>query len=421
LDTLHLQVGCATLPITPPLGLDMMGFVNRTVPGSNYGQPMEVNACVVQSGNQFVTIVAVDMALCPLSVATHIREKISAALQCPRHAVLLNMNHSHALPGFICDYKLGGAFDDYTAEERMFADYVEAMIVSATQLAKNRFACHPVIVGRDVPEYSSDFIGVVRTKVSQLLGGECLFLQGAAGNILPLEAFHESKGKEVAFGHLVALKAVEAILQPIYPEVSIVKKEFGSVTPISLYRKQMDKKATSQVQVSSIEKLVHFPLQNLPSKEELLAEIECREMEISDLKQQSSSRFLTNPIQYHLDWAKTMLKKIEDGTYSNEVIAPLQAIRIGDLGICAAPGEIFNEIGLAVKSKSDAKLTLYAGYSNGLMGYFATAEEYPYQGYEPYVSHRGFSQPAAFDPSCEKLLIDEGTSLMNQLFLEPSM
>lgn len=473
----QLYVGTATVPILPPLGIDMMGFVNRSTAGLGYGQPMEVQALIAQSGNRRVALLAVDMALCPLATANQIREKIATALDCPRHAVLLNINHSHSLPGFMGDYKLGGACDGYTQEEITFADHVEAMMISAAVKAANKleeavqvcgsmqvegisvnrrertadgrtilgwnpdgvcdrsvqavcfkrkdesvittivnFACHPVILGRDIPEYSSDYIGAIRTSVKQLIGGECMFLQGAAGNILPLEAFLEKKGKEVEFGKLVAMKAVEAIFYPIYPEIVIQKHDFGSVTPISLYRKYMHINQAEQAIVDSIEELVHFPLQELPTQEQLLAEIHRRELEMSQLKEQSASRSLTNPIQYHIDWAKTMLRKIADGTYSNVVVAPLQAIRIGGIGICAAPGEIFNEIGLAVKARSQAKMTMYAGYSNGLLGYFATADEYPHRGYEPYVSHRGFSQPAPFDPSCEQLLVDKGSALVNRLF-----
>jgi neutral ceramidase len=477
LDEQRLYIGTATIPIPPPLGIDMMGFVNRSVAGLGYDQPMEVQALIAQSGSHRVALLAVDMALCPVAIAVQIREKIAIALDCPRHAVLLNINHSHALPGFIGDYKLGGACDSYTQEELRFADDVEAMMISAARQAANHmeeavqvcgsmqvegisvnrrertadgrtilgwnpdgvcdrsvqavwfkrkdesvittivnFACHPVILGRDIPEYSSDYIGAIRTAVKQLIGGECMFLQGAAGNILPLEAFLEYKGKEVEFGKLVAMKAVEAIFHPIYPETVIHKHAFGSVTPISMYRKHLQINQGEQAIVDSIEELIHFPLQELLTQAQLLAEIERREQELSQLKAQSASRALTNPIQYHIYWARTMLRKIAEGTYTDVVVAPLQAIRIGGIGICAAPGEIFNEIGIAVKERSQAKMTLYAGYSNGLLGYFATAEEYPHRGYEPYVSHRGFSQPAPFDPQCEQLLIDKGSELINRLF-----
>jgi hypothetical protein len=46
-------------------------------------------------------------------------------------------------------------------------------------------------------------------------------LQGAAGNILPLEAFLETKGKEVEFGEKVGLQTVQSLKDPIEPEETI--------------------------------------------------------------------------------------------------------------------------------------------------------------------------------------------------------
>ena len=43
-------------------------------------------------------------------------------------------------------------------------------------------------------------------------------------------------------------------------------------------------------------------------------------------------------------------------------------------------------------------MTIFAGYSQGVLGYVATPDEYPHGGYEPAVSHRGYGQPAPFSP-----------------------
>ncbi len=71
---------------------------------------------------------------------------------------------------------------------------------------------------------------------------------------------------------------------------------------------------------------------------------------------------------------------------------------------------------MAVKDKSPAKMTFYCGYSNGVVGYFSTAAEYPYGGYEPAISHRGYGLPSPYSPECEKLLVDKGIQLIEQLF-----
>src|SRR5205823_5558437 len=68
--------------------------------------------------------------------------------------------------------------------------------------------------------------------------------------------------------------------------------------------------------------------------------------------------------------------------------APVQALRIGDVGIVGWPGETFTELGLELKARSPAPTTLALGYTNDLVGYLPTAEEYPYGGYEPSLSQR---------------------------------
>jgi hypothetical protein len=60
----------------------------------------------------------------------------------------------------------------------------------------------------------------------------------------------------------------------------------------------------------------------------------------------------------------------------------VQVLRVGDLALCAHAAESFHGIGLAVKARSPAPLTLYAGYANGMIGYLPTREEVPRGGYE---------------------------------------
>ena len=47
------------------------------------------------------------------------------------------------------------------------------------------FQCHPVVLGPENLDISADYPGVMKGLVEEALGGECLFLQGAAGDINP--------------------------------------------------------------------------------------------------------------------------------------------------------------------------------------------------------------------------------------------
>ncbi len=63
----------------------------------------------------------------------------------------------------------------------------------------------------------------------------------------------------------------------------------------------------------------------------------------------------------------------------------LQAIRIGGLAVCGIPFETFAEIGLNLKAKSPAPLTMVIGLANGRHGYLPTPEQHQLGGYETWL------------------------------------
>ena len=63
----------------------------------------------------------------------------------------------------------------------------------------------------------------------------------------------------------------------------------------------------------------------------------------------------------------------------------LQTFRIGDLGICAIPFEVFVEIGLELKQKSPFDQTFAISHANGSNGYLPTAKQHELGGYETWL------------------------------------
>ena len=64
---------------------------------------------------------------------------------------------------------------------------------------------------------------------------------------------------------------------------------------------------------------------------------------------------------------------------------PLQALRIGDLAVCAIPFEAFVEIGLEIKRRSPFPCTMVIGIANDKQGYLPTPEQYELGGYETWL------------------------------------
>ena len=68
-----------------------------------------------------------------------------------------------------------------------------------------------------------------------------------------------------------------------------------------------------------------------------------------------------------------------------EVTIPLQALRIGNVGISAIPFEVFTEIGLELKDKSPLEQTFTIELANGSYGYLPTPEQHKLGGYETWL------------------------------------
>ncbi len=68
-----------------------------------------------------------------------------------------------------------------------------------------------------------------------------------------------------------------------------------------------------------------------------------------------------------------------------EVSVSLQAFRIGDLGICAIPFEVFVEIGLELKAASPFEQTFVISHANGSYGYLPTVKHHEFGGYETWL------------------------------------
>jgi len=63
----------------------------------------------------------------------------------------------------------------------------------------------------------------------------------------------------------------------------------------------------------------------------------------------------------------------------------VQAIRIGDLAVCAIPFETFVETGLDLKKRSPFPQTMVVGLANGRHGYLPTTEQHRLGGYETWL------------------------------------
>ncbi len=88
----------------------------------------------------------------------------------------------------------------------------------------------------------------------------------------------------------------------------------------------------------------------------------------------------------------------------------VQAVRVGDLAICALPFEVFAEIGLELKDKSPAADTFVVSLANGGYGYLPTPEQHQFGGYETWLTTNQVQKDAS------SILVRNLLEMLSELF-----
>jgi hypothetical protein len=106
------------------------------------------------------------------------------------------------------------------------------------------------------------------------------------------------------------------------------------------------------------------------------------------------------------DWAEAVCRAHARGSLKPYAEVVVQAMRLGDGVFLALPGEVFLEIGLAIKQRAGVENLFVAAYANNCeIGYIPTAAAFSEGGYEVDVApyYYGLFQ---LSPDCEKILVD---------------
>ena len=99
--------------------------------------------------------------------------------------------------------------------------------------------------------------------------------------------------------------------------------------------------------------------------------------------------------------------------YPDTVPATVQALRIGPLGIAAAPCEVFVEIGLNIKAKAVLKPAFTIELANGYNGYLPTAAHHELGGYETWRARSSYLEVGAAE-KIESAALDLLTQLQSR-------
>ena len=206
-------------------------------------------------------------------------------------------------------------------------------------------------------DLSADFIGVLRDRAEEDLGVRFLYLQGGAGNVNPHSRI---KGESRVSDYKdVGAALCEHLKQGLK---GMTERPLGKI----------------RVLTASIDGVV-----NHPTKEKLAI---CKEVfdrydagDTEGAEALAKENGMTGAIE-----ARAM--------YRNDKLPPtrkigLQCCAIGDVGLTAAPFEMFCQTEKVLREASPFDFTISCGYSNTSHGYMPAAESFPNKGYEVFQCH----------------------------------
>lgn len=367
----ELRVGVAKADVTPPPGVRMYGYGARgTNVSAGMHDPLFAKVVVLSDGERTVAWVTMDLGYADSPLTRDVRAAVRSDLGFDD--VFLTASHTHSGPSFVDDFpnaadpwvealrrKVAGAVvDAHKALEpaRLGVGWGDVNLGhnrrrvradgSVEMLWENRpgiptspvdrsvavvafdtptgepiatlinMAIHPVVLGPENLDYSADYPGALMEIVEREIGGQAMFLQGAAGDINPF--WDKTPLDEGAY------EQMQRMGETIGREVLRVRRslDLTKVESIAI--------GVDQVHIGS-------------------------RWDLDDPAIRAGVR-------------RDYLERFE-----REGEAEVTTLMIGaDLALASFPGEFFVEHGLRLKKESVVANTLFVGYSNGHLGYFPT-------------------------------------------------
>ena len=230
------------------------------------------------------------------------------------------------------------------------------------------FTCHPTTVQVN-PLVSADYPGVAAKAVEDNSEGcrECLFIQGTCGDINPIGG-----------SNVPDFEAVESNGDALGRETVRVLDEIARLEPSS--------EEPLRVSVRDVE----FPRRDLPGPSPLSEHIQDALASAYDSlrrlgEAESRDRVdeLAEAAMQSVVASRVMTERLSEIAKGHDPIgSTVHVLRLGELAIVGIPGEPFSRLGMAIKSRSPAGLTICAGYTNDFVGYLSDSESFAEGGYE---------------------------------------
>ena len=429
-----IRAGFAEKVITPPIPTYLAGYFHERI-GESVRDDLYAKAAVFEAGGQRVALVVCDLVHVTAEIVKPAKDIIAERVGIPPESVMISATHTHTGPEILergrspvdstyvatlaptiaaaVEKAAGQMFEaqlrpntgseeglsfnrllrmrdgsdqfGWGGDPREVAGVAgpidpEMVVLGVYEQASNlrgvvtNFALHVDVIGGGTADFvSADWPGELAQTIRTLYGEEVvtLFLQGTCGDIN--HCIHHDTELPTA----LAPKAVQ------------LGRALGAVAV----------NAVEKAEPSHDESLASFlQILDIPYYQ---VDDDLREA-VAQLKEKGPTD----------DFERFLVEKVDVWPYNGQTAqVPVQAMRIGPLGIGVVPGEIFVHWGLTIKHWSPAPYTMVVELANDTFGYIPTIEQAQRGGYGamPILSRH-------LEASAGRIISDEVMRMMNQLW-----
>ena len=454
-----LLIGNSKADITPPVGIAHANWgssVHQVAEGID--MPLYCNVLYIESEASGNKVIILDLDLCIIDdeIDQMIREAVLSVINIPSENIRISVSHTHAGPPYGRSDSTGGGWltegvDLIVPYFESFPEKISDAIKKATGSLKrcnisygigrsdiniNRrpadengnlftgrnwdgivdhsvdvigfddengnvvstivgYACHPTILGPDNRLISPDYPGHMRKTVEDIVGGSCIFLQGAAGNQGPIHGFVGEVEVARKAGKILGLEAskVRMSLDPFERKEELIEIVQAGAD-LGMYEDVAVSEPSDDLIINNT--YVDLPTLNFPSYEE------ASEIYDNAIEELNKARRLGNKddIKKMVSTVKrtNFTRKLTEISKGGKVNIWIQTIKVGDIIFQGLPLEPFMEFSHKIKSLNPDKKIFWSGYTNGWLGYLPTAKAYEEGGYE--------TRNTPLSPESEELILD---------------
>ena len=419
----QFRAGAFAIDITPtklPVIVNG-GFLPRTI--GEALDPLHARCLVLDDGTERIALIVVDSCKVPLALADEIKRLIENETQIRRDRIMISATHTHSAPSLV--YTLGTPPDaDYTAW--LPQKIVEGVVAAVKNLApakvgwavgddRNNVYCRRFLM-KEGTATTNPFGGKVNDR-AQMNPGHAnpnkIVRTGPVDTAVTILSFVSSDGKPIAvfanysthyagvpgsvlsadyfaiFAQRIKEKIAEKIGAENVPDsfVGIMSNgTSGDANCIDFLNPQrkFDYKSvgeeTAQAAMDVWQNIQYFDWVPLGMIEKRVAvknrvptaeEVQAAKAHLAALP---NGEIKTVPDVYAQ--STVMMEH-----WASESVIPFQAIRIGEFGITALPGEVYGITGLEIKARSPFIPTMNITHANGGFGYIVPEEQHRLGGY----------------------------------------